>query len=366
MPSSNWELLPEEICVNILTRLDHVDRYHAASTSKRWFRSLFASNLWRHVVVQFKDDRDTALIQLARHYGKHFQYLHIRCFQRTKENRENACKFLEAITLNHKVISVHTFKIEFCEDNPLFYLGNSFLSVLKTFFSQPTFPALKSIDLSKFPVAFDDELLKAITANHAISIEELNIQNKILAGRITPGCVGNFVSKAERLHSLNISYSCFGKEALKEISESTSLKFLSLTFKRADKFFRYLNGDDWNRIRTLTPDLRIELHFDPTYPLQSTFRVMLPEVPVFSLKLYLQTTVNEHINLASMIYKKTLRVLEVTSQPNAELDDAVLRIVKECKSLESIHVKCGMSPSTVKEILKLKTFTNYTLLSQDE
>ena len=375
MHQHNWQLLPEEICVQILTRLDYVDRFNAASVCKHWLQSLCARNLWRRVNVEFKDNRDATLVPLAKYYGKYFQKLQIKCHQKTKENRDNACKFLEAL-LEHNSLAISNFKIEFCEENPLFYSGHLFLTVLKRFFSHPHYTntnnnsnkhTIKTIDLSQFPVAFDDDLLNTIAENHGCSIEKLNIQNKILAGRISAKCVSNFVSKASHLNCLHIPYSCFGGiEALKEIPENTSLKFLSLTFKRADKFFRYLNGDDWNRIRNAIPDLRIELHFDPTYPLQSTFRVMLPEVPVSSLKLYIQATVNEHINLASMLYKETLRVLEVTSQPNAELDNAVLRVVKECESLESIHVKCGMSRTTVNEILKLKNFRNYTLLSRDE
>lgn len=375
MQRHDWQFLPEEICVQILTKLDYVDRFNAASICNRWFKSLCVKNLWRDVTVQFKEGRDVGLVSLSKHYGQHFQNLHIKCYQRTKENQENTCNFLDML-LHHDKLSITNFKIEFCEENPLFYSGRAFLNVLKRFFSHPFYNknmknnnnnSIKIIDLSQFPVAFDDDLLNTITLNHACSIETLDIQNKILAGRISAKSVANFVSKATQLNSLRIPYSCFGGiDALKEIPESTSLKFLSLTFKRADKFFRYLNGDDWNRIRNAIPDLRIELHFDPTYPLQSTFRIMLPEVPVSSLKLYIQATVNEHINLASMMYKETLRMLEVMAQPNAELDDAVLRVVKECERLESIHVKCGMSKNTVNEILKLKNFQNYTLLSRDE
>lgn len=375
MQRHDWQLLPEEICIHILTKLDYVDRFNAASICNRWFKSLSAKNLWRDVTVQFKENRDARLVLLAKHYGQYFQNLHIKCYQRTKKNQENACNFLDMLLHQNRSLTITNFKIEFCEENPLFYSGNSFLTVLKRFFSYPFYNknnkndnnAIKTIDLSQFPVAFDDDLLDTITQNHACSIETLDIQNKILAARISAEAVANFVSKATQLNSLRIPYSCFGGiDALKKVPESTSLKFLSLTFKRADKFFRYLNGDDWNRIRNAIPDLRIELHFDPTYPLQSTFRIMLPEVPVSSLKLYIQATVNEHINLASMMYKETLCMLEVTSQPNAELDDAVLRVVKECERLESIHVKCGMSKSTVNEILKLKNFQNYTLLSRDE
>lgn len=362
----DWQLLPEEICVEILTGLDLVDRYQAASACRRWYRSLCVGHLWNDVIVIFKEERDAKLELVAKHYGKYFKNLHIKCHQSAKNNRTNTCAFLEAL-VGQPTLRLENFTLEFCEENPLFYSGHLLLGTLKNFFLHPSFKQpLKQIDLSKFPVAFDDDLLNIITQNHADSLEQLNIQNKILMGRISAKCIAKFVSKASNLNTLHIPYSCFEGEALKQISETTKLKFLSLTFKRADKFFKCLSGDDWNSIRQAIPDLRIELHFDPTYPLQSTFRIMLPEVPVSSLKLYFQATVNEHINLASMIYKQTLRVLEVTSSPNAELDDAVLRVVKECESLESIHVRCKLSRNTVSEILKLKTLKHYTLSSCEE
>lgn len=363
MNTAEWSALPEEIFVKIFTELTYTERISSGSVCKKWHQFLKSPQLWFKVGVIFRDQEDESMKHIAQRYGEHIRHLQIKCYQQTTENCHNACQFIELL-LGRKQLRIETFSLEFCEQNPLFYSGDVFVDVLKRFFLQTSFvKPIRKIDLSKFPVAFDNDLLNTITQNHAPGVESLNIQNKILVCRVSQKCLFNFVSKATNLKYLYIKSSCFESETLKLFAEPqrNRLKYLSLLFTRADKFFKCLSGSDWRVVREMLPDLRIELHFDHTYPLNSTFNIMLPEVPVSSLKLCLQATVNEHINLASSIYKQTLRTLVVTSTPSQDLDDAVLRAAKECKDLENIHVWCRMSRTIVNEILQIKPLRHYTL-----
>jgi len=356
--------LPEEVCVRILLELDIGDRFNTALTCKRWHDSLKSGALWFNTTVTFTKENDVRHQNVAKNHGKYIRKLHLKCHQQSEKNCQNACSFLESLIQHNKDLRIQSFKIEFCEENPLFYSGALLLGTLKRFFLHPAFvKSIEKIDLSQFPVAIDNDLLNAISENHCNGIKYLNIQNEIFATRISHECVTKFISKASSLESLHIPYSCFESRAFMHVSKNTKLQFISLILKRSDKFF--IGAEDWNFIRDTLPDLRIELNFDSTCPLQSTYKVMLPEVPVVSLKLYINTTLNDHINIASSIYKRTLRVLEVTSSPAKELDDAVLNAVRECKRLESIHVWSYMSRDTVDKILKTKRFSNYTLVSRN-
>ena len=367
----DWTALPEEIIVHIFKELTYTERITIGQVCKKWYRYLKSPQLWFKLMVTFKKKEDSNLKLLVSPYGEHIRHLHIKCYQQNAENCENACEFIEML-LGKKILRIEQFTLEFCEQNPLFYSGQPFLDVLKRFFLQTSYEKpIRKIDLSKFPVAFDNDLLNAITQNHSSGIEFLDIQNKIFACRVTQTCLYNFVRKSTNLKYLYVKPSCFQSDTLKLFADpsrgSHELKYLSLLFTRADKFFKYLTGRDWGLVREMLPHLRIELHFDHTYPLESTFHVMLPEIPVSSLKLCLQATVNDHINLASSIYKRTLQTLVVTSTPSQDLDDAVLRAVKECKDLENIHVWCRMSRTIVKEILQIKPLLRqYTLAYKDD
>lgn len=70
--------------------------------------------------------------------------------------------------------------------------------------------------------------------------------------------------------------------------------------------------------------------------------------------------------MASSMYKKTLEKLVVKSYPSTDLDDAVLRLVKECDSVKDVHVHCRMNENVVKQIHGEKRLRRYTLPYVDD
>ena len=230
--------------------------------------------------------------------------------------------------------------------------------------------SIKKIDLSQFPVVINDDLLKVITQNHGHAIESLNLNNQTLVCGLSPQTLLDFIKEARNLRYLYIQSISFSNDALKILAEEkrSELKFLSLNFKRADKFFKAITSESWQQARRELPNLRIELHFDHTYPLDSTSKIMVPNVPVSILKLCLQATVPSHVNLAASLYKNTLETLVVTSVPDPDLDDALLRLVRECSSLKDIYVWGKMTQNVVDAIRDLKPWLLkklYTVFNQN-
>ena len=218
--------------------------------------------------------------------------------------------------------------------------------------------------MSNFSIAFDDSLLEIITIRHGLQLETLNIQNKTLICGISKASLANFVSVAKNLKNLLVQSSCFSSDILKLVlpgTERQKLQNLSLLFTRADKFFKSISSDDWEKVSNFLPNLKVELIFDHTYPVRNPFKIMLPEVPVSCLKLCLQATVTEHVLLAADIYRDCLEILVITSTPSKELDEALVKLAEECCNLKELHVWCRLSEDTVKKILSTRGLKKWTL-----
>ena len=356
-------MLPEEIWVEIFTYLDYRDRVKVAIINKEWNRCFKSCSLWHDIKVQFQYPSDRKFFKLAQNFGRHIQRLHLACYQKEKENCENTCQFI-ALLQRTEELYISQFILEFCEQNPLFYSGDLILNSLQGFFNYNGLKNLKHIDLSKFSIAFDDSLLEIITIRHGLRLETLNIQNKTLICGISKASLVNFVNVAKNLKSLLVQSSCFSSDILKLVlpgTERQQLQNLSLLFTRADKFFKSISSDDWEKVSNLLPNLKVELIFDHTYPVQNTFKIMLPEVPVSCLKLCLQATVTEHVLLAADIYRDCLEILVITSTPSKELDEALVKLAEGCCNLKELHVWCRLSEDTVKKILSTRGLKKWTL-----
>jgi len=357
-----WLHLPEELYVLVFRELACEDRLIAASVCTMWNHAFKSGTLWKNLTVQFKDDEDKHLKQVALRYGMYFERLQIKCYQQSEGNAENACAFLD-ILCNHESLRLSSFKLELCETNPFFYDGGRFLGTLESLFNSPAIRRLRSLDFSKLPIAFTDELLEIITRNVAPNIECFNIQNKVLCSRLSPKSLVNFIQQAHKLKHLSIRSTYFTTDVLNVITENklTNLKLISLLFTRADKFLKIISGNDWLKMSEVLPQLRVSMKFDHTFPMHCTYQVMLPEIPMSILKLCLHAICHQHVNMATAMYKKTLEKLVVKTTPSTALDDAVLRLVTECQSVKDVHVHCRMDQKVVKQIHGAKRLRRYTL-----
>jgi len=310
----------------------------------------------------FKDEEDKHFKMIAFRYGKYFERLHIKCYQQKKQNSENTCSFI-GILSSQQELRLSYFKLEMCETNPFFYNGDGFLNSLEGFFNSSAIRQIQTIDFSKLPIAFSDNLLKVITQNIAPTIKCFNIQNKVLCSRLSSGSLSNFLKSAEKLKHLSIRSTYFTTDVLNVITEykKDNLKLISLLFTRADKFLKIIKGAEWLKMSEVLPELRVSMKFDHTFPMHCTYQVMIPEVPISILKLCLHAICHQHINMATSMYKKTLEKIVVKSTPSTDLDDAVLRMVKECKSVKDVHVHCRMDEKIVQQIHGEKRLRRYTL-----
>jgi len=369
MNELRWTLLPEELYVTIFSQLSYADRITASVVCKDWNQCLQAAQIWQNTTVCFKEAIDRNHLQMALTYGHYFKRLHVKVYQEDHGNNENACAFLDLLITHTDTLKLEYFKVDLCEQNPFFWTGGRYLATLRNLFQSPVTSHLRAIDFSKFPVAFNDDLLKVISRNIAPKIQHFNIQNKIFASRISPVCLVNFIKEAHQLKTLSIRSSYFTSDVLNVIADyrMSNLKLVSLLFTRADKFFKHISSADWLKVSSLVPAMRIELKFDHTYPMHCIMgNIMLPEVPVSILKLCLHSICYEHVNLAACIYKKTLEKLVVISIPSSDLDKAVLRIVRECDKVQDLHVRCRMDEKVVSQIHNFKQLRKYTLPFKEE
>jgi len=359
-----WLHLPEELYILVFRELACEERLVAASVCSMWNNAFKAGSLWKCITVQFKDEEDKHLKQIALRYGKYFERLNIKCFQQSENNAENTCAFLDILS-SHEQLRLSHFKLDLCEQNPFFYDGGRFLTTLEGFFNSPAVQRIRSIDFSKLPIAFTDDLLEIITRNVAPNIECFNIQNKVLCSRLSAGSLIKFIENAHNLRHLSIRSTYFTTNVLKMITEKkmTNLKLISLLFTRADKYLRLISGEDWRNMSEVLPQLRVSMKFDHTFPMHCTYQAMVPEAPISILKLCLHAICHQHVNMATSMYKKTLEKLVVKSTPSTDLDDAVLRLVKECDGVKDVHVHCKMDEKVVRQIHGEKRLRRYTLPS---
>lgn len=357
----SWQELPEEMVVNVFKYLEKGDRFRASLVSKTWYRCFFSPQIWRNVDVEFTSENDENLIRLVMLFGSSIQSLCIKCHQQSVKNRESTCKFIEALAAREN-LRLSEFTMVFCGQNPLFFSGSLLVDSLKGLFtSKPTkklsntVNCLKVINLSEVLITFDDTLLNIIADNYGENLECLNIQNNTLTCGISQECMIDFIIKAKHLKHLFIHSCSFSSAAAEELVKENRrpIEFLSLLYTRMDKFTKNITCAAWEKVNDHLPALRVELYFDHTYPLDMTFKIMLPQVPVSKLKLCLLATVTEQILLGASYYKETLEELEISSTPSTDLDHALLYAAKECSKLREIHVWCPVGKETVEQILDI-------------
>lgn len=365
---SNWETLPAEIYVNIFQNLMNDDRLNAAQVCKTWNRCMKSPQLWYTVEVDFQKGLcDINLRDIAKNYGEFFRHLHIKCHQQAADNCTNSGNFVQVLARKER-LKLQEFKLEFCEQNPFFFSGGRiYLENLQDFFNTKSLCYITKIDLSKFPIAITDDFLKTITKCHASYLEVFNIQNNTLVYQISRATLVAFVKKARRLQSLYVQAGCFCSDVLRAFgnADRAEVQFISLLFTSDAKHSRFVTDEEWLMIKKKSPNLKIEVWFNHTYPLHLTYRVLVPEAPVSILKLCLYSTVIDHINLVSSIYSTILESLCIYTTTSRELDNAVLNLVKECKKLTVLHVVCKMNDDVVKEIFQMKQLKEYTLTTDE-
>lgn len=360
MEEIKWENLPEHIVVGIFSFLSLSERLTASLTCKPWRECFYSPVLWQTFQFRFLASREFKYSKCLENHGQYLRKVEIHCNQEDKINRESACTLIRKLSAM-KVRRLEKFTVKFIGENPLFYAGHEFIDCLRDLFDKPKndcevqFP-LKSVDLSRLPIAFSDDLINLLAENNP-DLESLNIQNAALVCKVTSGCIENVVNKCRKLKCLALHHTSVTEEMMLSLTEDdrVQLEHLSIDCRREEKFGKDITSEIWENIRHKIPSLRVTLAFDCSCPMFKVDEILKPEVPVKNLRLEVMSRVVSQVYFAAVNYSETLERLSISTTSSQELEQALIYLVTNCRKLTELYVfQCYISHETKQKILELR------------
>ena len=362
-----------EILAEIFSYLTMEEQYNVHNVCKYWRQALRSPKLWQKVdakLMPFCDENNEQQSSIATFLCKHCDCIRnftLAVSQRHLDCNGMALEILQSISLS-ETRKLQYLKLIFTDENPLFFSGKEYLDVLLELFQCPKSSCsmhahLFGVDLSKFPICFDDRLIHNLIEFHGPSLVEVNLQNHSLVYNISTDCMHKLAAKCRNLQSLAVHMSSFDGETLQIFSESgrKPLQFLSLFCQREDKYSGDIEVIDWEVICNASAELRVKFYFDHTCPIFRVREILKPMIPISVLKLRLLATVIELIYFIANSYNQTLEVFDVTTTSSVELDAAILYLSLNCCKLKELHVWCRLSKYAVEHILQSCSLEKHTL-----
>jgi len=205
-------------------------------------------------------------------FGSYMKTIHIELNQYYPYNRTNACQVISSIAkLPERRLK--QLKIRFVGENPCLYAGQEFIDALNELFGPApedvhVVNSLSHVDFSDMNVAFSGDLLDLLSENNPL-LESLNIQNKVLICQVESSDMLRLVERCRRLREVCIYNHSLSEDVLLALTadDRVALEYLSVYFRREDKFSRDIPAEIWKRVTSKLPCLRVTLGFDHTCPL---------------------------------------------------------------------------------------------------
>ncbi|XP_052817349.1 F-box/LRR-repeat protein 8-like isoform X2 [Mya arenaria] len=361
MSRVDWGLLPLDIVVHVFSFLRPTDRNRASRVCEAWHEAFQHPSLWLHIDFWFFLPSHADSLKGVEKYGKYFKSVFVGVIQMLDHNRENACALLELLSKIGKR-RVTDFEIVFTGENPLFYSGQEFLDALSILFSPvadniaPPLNCLQHVDFCGLSVPIDDKVLNLLADNHP-GLEFLDIQNKVIVCKVTPGCILRLVKKCRGITDLRLYHCSMSDDVLEALCQEdrvAKLNHLSIMCRREEKFGSDLSTDAWEKLTLNVPQMRVTLGFDHTCPFNVIPIIMKSVIPVRTLKLETFAECHEQVSLAAAYYSETLTKLVLRTRNTAALEDALLAVARSCARLRSLLVFCVVREETIDEIFQLQ------------
>ncbi|XP_068701215.1 F-box/LRR-repeat protein 8-like [Montipora capricornis] len=356
-----WEILPEHIVVRIFTYLSLSERSTASLSCKQWRQCFNSPMLWRACQFTFVDSNEFKYGKCLENHGHYLREVEVLCRQEEKINRNNACTLIRRLS-SMKVRRLEKFTVTFLGENPLFYAGHEFIDCLRDLFDKPKNGCqaeipLKSVDLSKLPIAYSDDLINLLAENNS-DLESLNIQNAGLICKVSSSCIYNVVTKCRKLKSLALHHTSITEEIMLLLTEddrTQRLEHLSIDCRREEKFGKDITSDVWRHVTQKIPSLRVTLAFDCSCPMFKVDAILKPEVPVKNLRLEVMSRVVSQVYFAAVNYSETLERLTISTTSSEDLERALIYLVANCHKLcELCVLQCTISQGTKQKIQEIR------------
>lgn len=377
-----WPDLFPEILMEIISYLSLEDRFCVSRVCKSWREVIEKmSMIWQmldlKIVPKSREDREKELnqdidpnefIEFICKHSHHISKLSLTVSQINQDCTRDALRVLRQLSVTN-ARRLSCIKLIFSNENPLFYSGKEFLTVLNQLFSCPPdencnfHEHFTEVDLSRFPVCLEDKLIYTLIDHHGAYLSVIKLQNYSLVCNISKNCIHRLAAKCKQLKSLSTHMSSVDGETLKIFShcERKPVEFLSFFCQREDKYTSDIDSEDWVSLCQSCPKLRVKFYFDHTCPIFRVEEILKPMIPISVLKLRLLATVTDLIYFITQSYSKTLEIFDVTTTSSAELDAAILHLAMNCTNLKELHVWCRLSKSVVDQILSFHSFYKQTL-----
>ena len=358
-----WESLPQDIVIKVLqsTDLQVHDRYHAALTCKAWLACLHVGSLWHTYTFQIYDDyKFIDLQKVLDYHATHLRNITMEIDQKNGEARKDACKIIEMLSTTDRR-RLEYFKICFINENPIFYGGHEFMTVLRHLFGateecvEPPAICLKHVNLELLSFAFNADMIDML-AEYNRNLVSLNVQNNSLICKLTPSCILNLVKKCRKLKHLAVHYTSMSDEVLLALAEQdrVPIESISVQARREDHITKDWTPESWQQLLHRSPKLDVILEFDETCPQDKINTILIPNIPVRELRFKNYSTIHEQVKIASIYYSGTLEtVILYTTLYTQCLGQALVAMAKSCKNIKCMKVNCHLTQHIHDQILAL-------------
>lgn len=375
MDGNHWFGLADHIVIKIFSYVSQNDRFNLSLVCKDWSDIFHESQLWSHFTFKFDTnyDADGRAIECVKKYSNDLKDIDLYVNQSQPISLERSLQVVDEL-LAVKFWRLVRFKFAFTGRNPLCFNGKSILvkvkDLLMSIKSKECVFNLEVIDLSRFTIVLDDNLLKILADNHK-HLRVVHIQNECLTDNITEDGIINLLKSCIHIEELYAFYQYIDDKAIEVLADEkrAKLKILSLYCNRSMKFTSLVTTNAWKLLKKSSPNIELDIKFDCTIPRHKVIPIICDGTPATSIDLHLYAWVHEQIQHIAQTCKSTLKSLscftslDPNSTANEELLPVLLDLVTICDNLEELHCHCILPEDTIASIKSVRNLKASTLYS---
>lgn len=372
---NHWFGLADHIVINIFSYVSQNDRFNFSLVCKDWSDIFNDSELWKHFTFKFDTnyDKEGRAIECAKKYSNALKDIDIYVNQSQPVSLERSLEVLDKLVLV-KCWKLVRFKFAFTGRNPLCFNGRSILNKVKDLLQSINHKEcvfnLEVIDLSKFTIVLDNNLLNILADNHK-HLRVVHIQNECLTDNITEKGIINLLKSCIHIEEFYAFYQYIDDEAIEVLADENraTLKILSLFCNRSMKFTSLVTSDAWKLLKKSSPNIELEIKFDSMVPRNMVIPIICDGTPATSIDLHLYSWMHEQIQHIAQTCKATLKSLschtnlDPNSVANEELPPVLRDLVTICDNIEELHCHCVLPEDTIKCIKAVRDLKASTLYS---
>ncbi|XP_053127283.1 F-box/LRR-repeat protein 8-like isoform X2 [Hemicordylus capensis] len=345
-----WNYIPEELLVHIFSYLPFEDRHTAFSVCKRWAAALCIGSVWSSTEISCnpREMSQPCLLQSLHLFLRHIKHLKILLDQTRQLYRRNVTRILDMLTWQNQ--NVQALSIVCSENKPFFYSCPDIMQSFRKICGNTGKIDLQYIDFRKTPFTLDNGLVRRIATSNP-NLHTLLINNhppRLIILR--PKTIAEVLRVCPKLSALGVHHATLSEGVFRELLKPSRgpFRFLDIFCEGVE---RYIPEGVWSALTEKHPQLRVGLEFGPLVPTWKMSRILLPNIPVATLRFNCRTYMVQLIRFVTANYSRTLERLIFYSAASGELNDSLIELAKRCVHLKEIHCSCAVSQAVIDAFL---------------